>query len=121
METENTEAASSSSSSPSASHKEPQWNLSPLSKTLINSHNLPHTKPHISLNLTIARTSASHSHLSVSHTNPSLALNEPLSITLSSHNIFNSKHMRKIKRKKEKYLQSVTAVVVKDAKKLASR
>jgi hypothetical protein len=29
--------------------------------------------------------------------------------------------MRKIKRKKEKYLQSVTAVVVKDAKKLASR
>jgi hypothetical protein len=29
--------------------------------------------------------------------------------------------MRKIKRKKEKYLQIVTAVVVKDTKKLASR
>ncbi|XP_050901235.1 uncharacterized protein LOC127107932 isoform X3 [Lathyrus oleraceus] len=45
-----------------------------------------------------------------------------LSTSLShSHDISINKHMRKIKRKKEKYLQSVAVVAVKNVQTLASR
>ena len=55
-----------------------------------------------------------------SSTNP-LTLSNSKNQSLSTLTIFINKHMRRIKGKKEKFLQSVAAVVVKDVKKLASR
>ena len=98
----------------------PSLNLTRFSQSLIRFQALPTNFLTLSTN-SLKRRFLPALRITIPQTYPNVSQmhsNEPFLITLSSHK---KNQTTSIKREEERSLQSVTAVVVKDAKKLASR